>query len=652
MARLRRFKPNVRVWGLSATIGNLSNALVTLLGHGFDQAKSRLIRGDVQKEIDIRSLLPDEIERFPWAGHLGDRLAGPVSKLVQQAATTLIFTNTRSQSEIWYRSLLNHLPELAGLMAVHHGSLDTELRTWIERQLRSGKLRCCVCTSSLDLGVDFPTVDQVIQVGSPKGNARLVQRAGRSGHRPHVPSRIVFVPTHALELVELLALRKSVAAGQIEPRIPLHQPLDVLAQHVVSMALAGGFEPDALYKEVTSTAAYHELSQEAWRWVLDFVERGGSSLQAYPDYHRIHNIDGKYQVTDRGIARRHRMSIGTIVSDASVQVKFLKGKAVGSVEESFVSRMEAGDRFMLAGKVLELVKLQDNTAWVRRAKGNITAIPRWMGGRMPLSTELSQALREELEIASSGKWDSAELQAVRPLLELQQTLSVLPTTNELLIERWESRDGHHLFLYPFEGRLAHEGLAALLALRFSRLQPITFSMAMNDYGIVFVSENAAPIEPAIQAGLFSPENMDEDIAASLNGTEMWRRQFRETARIAGLLHQGYPGERKKASHLQASSNLFFEVFRQYDPSNLLLRQAQREVLDQQLEKQRMILALERMLRSRLIVRDLPQPSPLCFPLLVDRLRDRLSSETLADRVRKLQQKWESEADRRTANSGR
>lgn len=642
LARLRTLQPEARVWGLSATIGNLDEALRTLVGPR-SASESSLVRGDVGKLLEIEALIPPDIERFPWAGHLGQRLAPQVAEIVRASASSLVFTNTRSQAEIWYRALLAAMPGMAGLMAVHHGSLDQKLRWWIEDRLRDGKLRCCVCTSSLELGVDFPTVDRVVQIGSPKGSARLIQRAGRSGHRPGEASRITFVPTHALELVEIAALQSAVAAGHMESRVPLAKPLDVLAQHIVTVALGGGFRPDELLEEVRRTAAYANLTDEEWRWVIDFAERGGSSLAAYPDYHRITLVNDQYHVTNRRLATLHRLSIGTIMSDAAIQVRFMKGKGIGTVEESFVSRMAPGDRFMLGGKLLELVRVHDNTAWVKRGRGSVNAIPRWMGGRMPLSTELSQAVRDQLEQSIAGVYVGPAMTAVRPLLELQLEWSTLPAGEELLIERWANRDGHHLFVYPFEGRLVHEGLAALWALRLSRIRPITFAMAMNDYGFVLISPTAAPLEEALCAGLLSSDNVAEDILSSLNATEMSKRQFREIARVAGLLFQGYPGQRKLSRHIQASSNLFYDVFVEYDPDNLLLRQARREVLEQQLEHRRMTQAMLRMQRSRILVMPLERPTPLAFPLLVDQLRDRLSSESFAQRVQRLQASLEKTA---------
>lgn len=639
LARLQRFRPELRVWGLSATLGNLPVALAALLGPG---RGGRLVRGEAPKEIRIDSLLPDTMERFPWAGHLGLKLLPRVVAAIEEGQTALVFTNTRSQTEIWYQELLEARPDWAGEIALHHGSLDRKVRDWVEDGLREGRLRCVVCTSSLDLGVDFAPVDRVLQVGSPKGIARLVQRAGRSGHRPGLPSRVTCVPTNAFELVEVAAARRSLASGRIEPRTPHEKPLDVLAQHLVTVAVGGGFRSAELYDEVRTAWTYRDLTPAEWEWTLDFVTRGGPALAAYPEYRRVAEVDGRYVVPDRQVARRHRMSIGTITSDAALTVQSVGGAKLGTVEESFIARLRPGDRFIFAGKTLELESVRDMTAYVRKAKGG-GLIPRWMGGRMPLSTELAASVRALLEETRSGVFAGPEMEAVRPILELQARWSVVPAADELLIERLKSREGHHLFLYPFEGRLVHEGLAALLAWRLSRLQPITFTLAVDDYGIELLSPDRAPLDEALAAGLLSAGNLAEDIPASLNAAEMARRQFRDIARVAGLLFQGFPGQRKPARHLQASSGLFYEVFTKYDPGNLLLHQAHREVLEQQLERSRLGRTLARLAESRVTILELERASPLAFPLLVAHMRDKLSSEKLSDRVRRMQVRLEKAA---------
>ncbi|MBA2668942.1 MAG: ligase-associated DNA damage response DEXH box helicase, partial [Gemmatimonadetes bacterium] len=581
LARLRALKPGVRTWGLSATIGNLEVAGDALLGRR--QAAPRIVRGVESKEVRVDALIPPIVERFPWAGHLGTQLLPQVVAAVEEGASAIVFTNTRSQTEIWYQALLQARPDWAGVIALHHGSLDRGSRDWVEAGLRAGRLRCVVATSSLDLGVDFSPVDRVLQIGSPKGIARLLQRAGRSGHRPGAASRVTCVPTNVLELIEVAAARDGMEAGAVESRLPVERPLDVLVQHVVTIALGGGFRAESLLDEVRGTRSYADLRDDEWQWVLDFVTRGGQALQAYPEYSRVSEKDGFYSMNDPQMARRHRMAIGTIVGDAHITVQYLKGSRLGSVEESFIARLKPGDRFIFAGKPLEFVRVRDMKAWVRRAASVKGAIPRWMGSRMPLSGELAAALRKRLEQAAHGIFEGAEMEAIRPILEVQALWSAIPATDELLIERVKSREGHHLFIFPFEGRLVHEGLAALLAYRISRIDPISFTMASNDYGFELLSPEPAPLEKAIAQGLLAPDNLLDDVPASLNATEMARRQFREIARVAGLVFPGFPHAGKTARQLQASSGLFFDVFSRYDPANLLLTQAHREVLERQLE---------------------------------------------------------------------
>lgn len=651
LARLRKLAPSSRRWALSATLGNLPEACAVFAApQGADSLC--VVAGRSSKQVRIESLIPEVIERFPWAGHLGIKQASQAVERIAAAKSALVFTNTRSQTELWYRAILEQRPDWAGQIAVHHGSLDRKLRSWVETALREHKLRCVVCTSSLDLGVDFTAVDHVIQVGSPKGIARLLQRAGRSGHQPGQPSQLTFVPTHVLELIELAAARDGVAQGRLEGRAPLNKPLDVLAQHLVTMSLAGGFREQEMLAEVRDTFAYRNLSDAEWRWALEFVLHGGASLHAYPEYRRLVEQEGLYRPASDKLARLHRMSIGTITSDAAMTVKYLKGPRLGEVEESFVARLNPGDRFLLAGKLLELVRIRDNTAWVRRATGGPTSIPRWLGGRLPLSTELAAGVRTKLAEARAGFYSGPEMEAVRSLLELQQAWSALPNESDLLIERLTDREGRHLFFYPFEGRAVHEGLAALLALRMSRILPITFTMAVNDYGLVLVSTEMAPLDAALAEGLLSPDHLAEDIRAGLNASEMARRQFRDIARIAGLLPAGYPGQPRSTRQLQASSNLFFEVFQEHDPENLLLEQARREVLEQQLEHHRLRAALLRLSGSNLVIKDVERATPLAFPLYVERTRDRVSSERLADRVRKLQAQLERAASLPTSRSHR
>ncbi|MBW3627901.1 MAG: ligase-associated DNA damage response DEXH box helicase [Gemmatimonadetes bacterium] len=644
LARLRNFRPELRVWALSATIGNIEEAKETLVGVAPLPGGARVVRGVEPKKVIVDALIPPFIERFPWAGHLGTQMLPQVVDAVEEGETAIVFTNTRSQTEIWYQALLSARPEWAGTIALHHGSLERKTREWVEDGLRAGRLRCVVATSSLDLGVDFSPVDRVLQIGSPKGIARLLQRAGRSGHRPGAPSRVTCVPTNALELIEVAAVRDGFEAGAVESRLPVERPLDVLVQHVVTVALGGGFRPDDLLREVRSTRAYAGLLDDEWEWVLDFVRRGGDALQAYPEYARIvAREDGIHVVEDSMVARRHRMAIGTIVADAHISVQYLRGGRLGSVEESFIARLKPGDRFVFSGKPLEFVRVRDMKAWVRKASSSQGAIPRWMGSRLPLSGELAAALRERLEEAEKGVLRGAEMEAIRPILDIQSRWSRIPRADQLLVEHVETREGHHLFFFPFEGRLVHEGLAALFAYRISTLEPISFTLAANDYGFELLSPERAPLDAALTAGLLSPKNLFEDVPASLNATEMARRQFREIARVSGLIFPGYPHAGKSARQLQASSGLFFDVFQRYDPHNLLVSQAHREVLERQLESSRLGRTLERLAASEVVVTQPRRTPPLAFPLLVDRTREKVSSEALGDRVRRMQVALEKEA---------
>lgn len=645
LARLRRLNPAVRVWGVSATLGNLDEAMESLVG--VDADRVRLIEGYTKKKIKLESLIPNKMERFPWSGHIGTRMVSQVAELIEQVSSTLVFANTRSQTEIWYQQLLKARPDWAGRIALHHGSLDTSVRKWVEAGLRDGKLRAVVCTSSLDLGVDFTAVDLVIQIGSPKGAARLLQRAGRSGHQPGAVSRLVFVPTNAIELVEFAAAQDAIAGGDLESRQLLDKPLDVLAQHVVTIAIGGGFNSEELLTEVRSTRAYQSLSDTEWQWVLDFVVRGGSSLTAYPEFHRVAIVDGRYVVTERRTTQMHRMNIGTIVSDATMSVRFLKGPTLGTAEESFLSKLNVGDRFLFAGRLVSLVIVRDNVAYVRKATGTPDTVPRWMGGRMPLSSELSAALRLRIEQAAMGQLIGREMHSLKPLFDIQQRWSQLPRRDQLLIEQIETRGSHQLFVFPFEGRLVHEGIAALVAYRLTQRQKTTFSIGCNDYGFVLQSPHRIDVSKAIEQGVFLNETLVGDILSSMNATEMAKRQFRQIARVAGLIQGGYPGQRKSASHIQASSNLFYDVFCQYDPDNMLLQQSRREVLDMQLEISRISTALDRIQDSTVVVTSPPKTTPLAFPLLVDKLRERLSSESLADRVARMQQQLEKAADQST-----
>jgi ATP-dependent Lhr-like helicase len=636
LARLRTLNPAIQTWGISATIGNMEQAKEVLLGVGDHGKEAEIIRAQSNKKIVVESILPDKIETLPWAGYVGVRLLPKVMQIVAESTTTLLFTNTRSQTEIWYRFIMEQYPEYAGLVALHHGSLDKEIRDWVENALHNEKLRLVICTSSLDLGVDFRPVETVIQVGSPKSISRFIQRAGRSGHRPGSVSRIYFTPTHSLELIEAVSLREGVMNNIQEDRVPVVNAFDVLAQWMVTLAVGTGFREEELYNEVKQTFGYSMMEREEWEWLLGYITTGSASLLAYDEFKKVEVEDGLYVVKDKRIAMRHRLSMGTIVSDASLRVKFQHGKYLGTIEESFISRLKAGDVFWFAGMSVEFIRVHEMSVTVRKAPQKKGIIPQWMGGRMPLSSNLSVFIRENLSVAMENPHKERELKKLYPLLQLQQHRSVIPAENELLIEQCETKEGHHIFVFPFEGRLVHEGMAAVLAYRISAIQPITFSIAMNDYGFELLSDQRVDLQDLLETyELFSTDHLIDDIYRSINATEMARRKFREIAAVAGLTFQGYPGRPVKTNQLQASSSLLFEVITQYENDNLFLRQAYQEVLDYQLEEHRLRKLLNRINTQQVVLRQTDKPTPLSFPILVDRLREQLSSEKLEERVKKM-----------------
>lgn len=725
LARLRAFAPGVRTWGVSATLGNLDEAAKVLLG---PDGSPTMVRGMMPKDVEIRTLIPDEIERFPWAGHLGLRVLPQVLEVVEkgphgqrakgqmeegkreengEGGATLIFTNTRSQAEIWFKRILDERPDLLGQVAIHHGSLDRSLRAEVEGLLSDARLRCVVCTSSLDLGVDFSPVERVVQLGSPKGVARLLQRAGRSGHRPGAASRVYGAPTNALELVEFAAARDAARRGEIEGRRPLERALDVLVQHLVTVAAGGGFVEEELKREVRGTWAFRNLSDREWAWCMDFVHRGGESLRVYPQYARIRRVgrdegtearrheeeeawgegpnryepgkadgspgplvkaaegDGqsgepvRWVVASDAIARVHRLGIGTITSEMVMQVKLVRGArttggtTLGTIEEGFISRLAVGDRFVFTGRVLELVKVRGMTVYARKARQMSGIVPRWDGGRFPLSTQMAAALRRKLDEARRGVYADPEMAAVRPVLELQRAWSVIPAPDELLVEVVTTQEGFHIFVFPLDGRSVHEGLGALAAYRLTRGRPLSVTASANDYGLELLSPEELPSDEASLRALLSPEGLVEDLLGSLNSTQMARRQFRDIARIAGLIIPAYPGTARPQRYVQASSDMFFDVFEQFDPGNMLLDQARREVLEAQLEVSRLRATMERLAGMRMTIKRLDRLTPLAFPLWAEQLRSvHASSEPWSEKIAKMVVRLEAEADEQAAGRGK
>lgn len=637
LSRLKVIAPNIKIWGISATIGNLELAQEVLLGTNSETYKnSILIKAHINKKINVTSIIPEKMETYPWRGHMGLHLIDEVAKIIRKSKTTLIFTNVRSACELWFQALLDKYPEFAGEMAMHHGSINRETRLWVENAIRNEELKVVVCTSSLDLGVDFAPVETIIQVGGPKGVARFLQRAGRSGHQPGKESNIYFLATHAIELVEASALKKAVRDTIVEDRVPFLNSYDVLVQYLNTLAVSDGFYPDEIFKEIQSTFCYQNITKENWNWILNFITNGSQSLLVYDEYKKVEiEADGKFKINSKRIAMHHRMQIGTIVGDAVLNVKYLSGGYIGTIEEWFISKLQPGDTFTFGGKKLEFFKVKNMQVLVKKADAKkVSRTVSWMGGRMTLSAQMSELLRQELYAANTENL-TPELKALKPVFDRQRKESIVPNANQFLIETFKTREGFHAVFYPFEGRFVHEAMASLLSYRISLLSPITFSLAYNDYGFELLSDQEIDMQSVFDNNLFSSEYVHHDLQKSLNATEMARRKFRDIAVISGLVFTGMPGKPVKTKHLQSGSQLLFEVFRDYEPDNLLLQQAFIETFEHQLEEGRLIQSMERINAQEIVWKQCQKPTPFSFPIITDRLREKLSSESLAERIQKM-----------------
>ena len=639
---LRQQRPALQTWVISATIGNLDDAARHGLGVG--AVNPELITTSQAKQLQIRSVIPDSIDGFPWAGHLGLRMYEQLVDRLSPAISTLLFTNTRNQSERWYQCLRYACPEMEGLLALHHSAIDRSERELIEAGVKAGELRWVVCTSSLDLGVDFQPVERVVQIGSPKNLARLLQRAGRSAHLPGGTSQVLFMPTNALELLEVSAVRRGLEAGLVESRKPPQHALDVLLQHLTTLACGSGFEPISTLEAVRSTASFAGLSDEDWQWCLRFLEVGGDCLGAYPRYRKLQrDEDGCFRISSQSIARLHRVNIGTITSAPAIKVRFVRGAVLGHVEENFISQLKPKDVFFFSGRQLEFVRLRDMTAYVKASTKKSTTVPAWAGGQMALSDLLTEHLRQEVARAANGELDTPELQALAPLFLRQRDLSMIPRADQLLVETCTTREGSHLYLYPFEGRFVHEGLGFLLASRLTDLEKGTITVSVNDYGFELLAPRSFPMQQLVEhqlEELLGLDDLEADLERALNLSELCRRRFRAIAQVAGLTVQGYPGSSKTTGQLQISAALLYDVFERHEPQNRLLLQARAEVLDEQLELPRLRQALERIAASEVIHSAMPRPGPLAFPLLVERLNNRMSNESVLERVQRMMREAE------------
>jgi len=440
-----------------------------------------------------------------------------------------------------------------------------------------------------------------------------------------------------LELVEAAALRSAMENNESENIICPTLTFDVLIQFLVTLAVGEGFFEEELYPILKSTYSFKNLTEEDYRWMLSFITQGGESLQGYEEFSKVEKDEtGKYRIKNKRDTMVHRLSMGTIVSEPMLKVRFKNGTFLGMIEEYFFSKLRSGDRFFFAGRNLEFVAIKEMSAIVQLSNRKSTNTPSYMGGRISLTSKLAFKIREILEKSTLGIFDSEEIAYVAPLLDLQNRISLVPDKKTILIEKIISREGYHIFIFPFEGRMVHEILGALIAYRISVSYPISLSIAMNDYGFEMLSDIPIPIEDILEEDVFSENNLAEDIKSCINESEMAKRKFRDVATISGLVFQGFPGKPIKFKHLQSNSGILYGVFEDYDQDNLLLKQAHGEVLDMQMEKDNVLEAIRRINRHEIVLKVPGQFTPFSFPIMVDRLsRSTISSESMEDRVAKM-----------------
>ncbi len=606
-ARLQALSPAMRRVGLSATVAD-PPALARWLAPAGTEA--RIIHGEAGAPPEIRILVPEG--RIPWGGHNGRHAAAEVLRLIAEHRQTIVFVNTRAVAELVFRDLWAE-NSMSLPIGIHHGSLAPEARAKTEAALAEGRLRAVVATSSLDLGIDWGDVDLVIQMGAPKGAARLVQRTGRANHQLDTPSRAVIVPGNRFEYLEALAAVEAVRAGDLEADPPREGSLDVLAQHVVGVAASAPFAPDALFAEVTTASPYATLARAQFDRVLDLAATGAYALRVYDRFRRIvEGPDGRWRLAHPRLAAQHRANAGVIVEAPAVAVRLGRGRALGTIEEWFASQLAVGDSFAFAGLTLEVTG-HDEGALLTRLGRRPPAIPTYVGGRMPLATNLADRVRAML--ADPTAW--ARMPAdVREWLALQRQVSVLPPADRLLAETFP-RDGlHHLVLYGFEGRNAHQALGLLLTRRMERAGLMPVGFVATDYALAIWSRD----EVTDPGALLSAGVVGEELRAWIEQTPFLRRAFRDVAVVSGLVPRGEPGRPKRARALSLSTDLIFDVLRRHEPDHLLLKTAWAEASAKITDIARLESLLARA-RERLVHVPLTRASPLAIPVLVEAGRE-------------------------------
>jgi ATP-dependent Lhr-like helicase len=628
LARLSQLAPGHRRIGLSATVADpkpLQRYLMPQPLEGETLSELVIAAGGAKPQIAIST----SDSYVPWAGHLARHAMLDVMAAIRDSKTALVFVNTRSQAERTFQELwkLNdeNLP-----IALHHGSLASEQRRKVEAAMTRGTLRAVVCTSTLDLGIDWGAVDKVICIGAPKGAARLVQRIGRANHRLDEPSAALLVPANRFEVLECNAARDAVLAGELDGERLKIGSLDVLAQHVWGMAVAAPFAPDALYEEVRSAAPYAGLGRADFDAVVDFVATGGYALKSYDRYARLRPTpDGRLRLAHPRLAQQYRLNVGVIVEDPMIEIRLQSrgkpagggGRRLGQLEEYFIEQLSVGDTFVFSGEVLRFEGLREDAAYVTRSNDKEAEIPSYNGGKFPLSTFLAQRVREM--VSAPERWHTLP-EPVQEWLRIQEWRSVIPGPGQLLVETFPRGNKHYLVCYPFEGRLAHQTLGMLLTRRLERLHLKPLGFVANEYALaVWAARDLSATKDGggVQMdALFDQDMLGDDLDAWLADSNLYKRTFRNCAIIAGLIERKYPGKEKSGRQVTFSSDLIYDVLRAHEPDHVLLRATYADAGTGLLDIARLGDMLAR-IRHRIVTRRLDRVSPLAVPALLEIARE-------------------------------
>lgn len=604
LSRLQNLAPQAQKIGLSATIDKPDVARDWLCG-----PEGVVVQAAARTLPDIQILKSKN--RIPWAGHMAIYAMPEIYQALTQSRMSIVFVNTRAQAELIFQELWR-LNEKNLKIALHHGSLERDLRRKVEEKMAGGDIDCVVATSSLDLGLDWAEVDLVVQIGAPKGVSRLLQRIGRSNHRLNEPSKAILVPTNRFEYLECIAAVDAIAHKELDGVSPKTGSLDVLAQHICGRACSGPFRANDLYAEVVSSWPYKSLVRAEFDRVLQFVENGGYALQAYEQYRRLVQEDGMYTLANPKMARQYRMNIGTIVESPMLKVK-MGNKNLGLIEEFFINHLSPGDTFLFAGRVVKFDQLHDATVLVSRTNSDKPKIPSYDGGKLPMSTHLSIRVRELLENNQNRKFLPG---IVGNWLQLQEERSALPGTDRLLVESFARRGRHFIVAYPFAGRNALQTLGFLMMRRMTRNGDKPLGFVATDYAIVITSMQ----KPKDIAGLFSTDLLGEELHEWLDDTPLLKRTFRENAVIAGMIERRHPGQEKTGRQMTFSSDLIFDVLQKYEPDHILLQAARQDAQGGLIDTGRLADMLVSM-EGKLVIKELDKVSPLAVPMMLEIARE-------------------------------